>query len=88
MNAKWDKYAMDLLFRYALAPQEKAVLMYILEHGEITPLDAMQNLHCMRLAARISDLKAKGYDIRTKMVRGEDARTGKHTAYASYYLVP
>lgn len=43
--------------------QNQRILDYIEEHGSITPLDAMSEFGCMRLASRISDLKRKGYPI-------------------------
>lgn len=46
--------------------QTQLVLDYIMECGSITPLDAIRDLGCMRLASRISDLKKQGYDIESK----------------------
>ena len=43
--------------------QNQRILDYIEEHGSITPLDAMGEFGCMRLASRISDLKRRGYPI-------------------------
>lgn len=48
----------------------------------ITPLDALNELGCMRLAARIRDLREQGHHIR--MTR--ESRNGK--SYARYQLVP
>ena len=42
------------------------ILEYIKLHGSITPLDAVKHIGCMRLAARISDLKKLGYNIKTE----------------------
>lgn len=39
------------------------ILLYLKEHGSITALDAIREFGCMRLAARISDLRERGYDI-------------------------
>lgn len=39
--------------------QTDRVLMYMRDFGSISPLEAMRDLGCMRLAARISDLKKK-----------------------------
>lgn len=46
--------------------QTEMVLEYIREFGSITPLDAMRDLGCYRLASRISDLKRQGYKIEGK----------------------
>lgn len=43
--------------------QNERILDYIEKHGGITPLDAMNEFGCMRLASRISDLKKLGYPI-------------------------
>lgn len=46
--------------------QAQMVIDYIREFGSITPLDALRDLGVMRLASRISELKAKGYKIEKK----------------------
>ena len=65
--------------------QADKVLFYMKSHGSITPLDAVKDIGCMRLAARISDLKKKGYiiktDIKTVCTRDGTAKV------ASYSLV-
>ena len=47
--------------------QTEKILDYMRTHGSITPLEAMIDLNCMRLASRISDLKKEGYVIRSEM---------------------
>ena len=39
------------------------IIAYISEFGSITPVEALRDLSCMRLASRISDLKRMGYTI-------------------------
>lgn len=52
-----------------------------LQKGQaITPLDALMKYGCLRLAARISDLRNEGMNIRTDIVK-----TGKKK-YAKYRL--
>ena len=65
--------------------QCQKVLEYMKEFGSITPLEAMQDIGCMRLAARIADLKDQGYPIgrRTKTSKN---RYGKNVSFAEYYL--
>ena len=48
--------------------QCERILQYMHENGSITPLDAMREFGCMRLGARIYDLKQAGTRIirRTK----------------------
>lgn len=47
----------------------------------ITPMQALNLYGCMRLAARITDLKDRGHKIVTEMV------TKGNTRYARYYLL-
>ena len=52
-----------------------------LENGfSITPIEALQKYGVFRLAARISDLKKCGLNIKTKMVIGANNKK-----YALYY---
>ena len=65
--------------------QNERIVRHLLEFGSITPLDALAEYGIMRLAARISDVKALGYDIDTEMVTGKN-RFGERTTYARYTL--
>lgn len=47
--------------------QAQRVLDYIDQFGSITQLEALRDLGVMRLASRISDLKKKGYPIKSEM---------------------
>lgn len=60
--------------------QNEAVLQW-LKREPITPIQALAHLRVMRLAARVNDLKNRGYAINTSMV---EAPNGKH--YARYEL--
>ena len=60
--------------------QCKKILKYMKVHGSITPLEALSSCGCMRLAARISDLKKAGFDIKTVLV------TDSGNRYAKYVL--
>jgi hypothetical protein len=66
--------------------QSEQILEYLQQNGSITPIDALMKFHCMRLGARIHDLKAEGHRIRTEMEshKTEDGRTSH---YARYVLV-
>lgn len=50
------------------ATQAERVLQYMNDFGSITQLEALNDLGCMRLASRISDLKKKGYPIESEVV--------------------
>lgn len=52
------------------------ILDYMMRYGSITPLDALREFGCMRLAARIADLEMRGFAIKhipssTQNVYGE-----------------
>ena len=47
--------------------QAERVLKYMRDFGSITQLEAMKDLGCMRLGARVYDLKREGYNIRRDM---------------------
>ena len=60
--------------------QEQLILKHLEDHGTITPLEALDLYGCLRLAARISDLKGQMYDIETKMT------TKNGATFATYKL--
>lgn len=64
--------------------QNRKVLGLMKEHGSITPQDAL-TFGCMRLAARIKDLRDGGADIITDTMEYTDT-DGKTTRFASYRL--
>lgn len=51
--------------------QKQLILDYLLEGNEITPIDALNKFGCLRLGARIADLKKDGYDIKKRIAKGE-----------------
>ena len=61
--------------------QNQQILKHIQEHGSINPLMALERYGCMRLAARISELREKGHKIETRIMKSHN-----NTAYAEYYL--
>ena len=66
--------------------QTTKILDYMRTFGSITPQEAEGNFGCMRLAARIADLKAQGYAIETRMKTGKN-RYGNTVSFAEYYLI-
>ena len=62
--------------------QNSKILRYMEEHGSITPAEAMR-FGCMRLAARIKELKAAGHDIQKEMIRKVD-EDGSTVRFAQY----
>ena len=67
------------------ATQAEMVLEYIEKFGSITPLEAIRDLGCYRLASRVSDLRKKGYPIATNM-EAVPNRFGKKSNVARYSL--
>lgn len=49
-------------------PHKKLILDYIREFGSITPLEAIRDLGCYRLSARVHDLRKAGFNIVTTMI--------------------
>ena len=61
------------------------VLSYMRDFGSITQKEASEDIAVGRLAARISDLKGKGYNIKT-VDEVKKNRYGEWTKYARYSL--
>ena len=64
--------------------QNQKILKYMKGHGQITPMDALKQFGCMRLAARVKDLRNKGYNIESATIT--NIREGKKVSYSCYYL--
>jgi hypothetical protein len=65
--------------------QADRILAYLRDHGSITPLEAMRDLGCYRLAARIYDLRAAGHEIHDEPHR-VTTRWGTTTTVSRYSL--
>lgn len=65
--------------------QSEMILRHLKDYGSITPLEALQEYGCMRLGARIYDLKRDGHDIRTEFETATN-RYGEKTSYARYRM--
>ena len=61
--------------------QTDRILEYMLEGHAITPLEALNRFGCSRLAARVADIKAKGY-----LVYAEFVTTVSGKRIKRYYL--
>ena len=62
-----------------------SIVAYIRKHGSITQMEATEHIGCTRLAARIADLKKKGYVIGSEMVKGTN-RHGDPVTYKKYWI--
>jgi hypothetical protein len=65
--------------------QARLIIEYLEEFGSITPLEAIRDIGCYRLSARISDIKKMGIPIDTEMVNVKNRR-GKYSRIARYSL--
>ena len=65
--------------------QCERILRHLKDYGSITPVEALREYSCMRLGARIHDLKKQGHDITSEIVKGEN-RYGEATHFARYTL--
>lgn len=61
--------------------QTEQIRNHLLEGKSITPIDALREYGCFRLAARIDELRKEGLEIQT----AKEKRNGK--AYARYALI-
>jgi hypothetical protein len=61
--------------------QTDRILEYMLSGKSITPLEALNKFGCLRLGARIADIKAKGY-----LVYSEFVSTPTEKKVKRYYL--
>ena len=61
------------------------ILNHLKTKGPITPLEALLEYRCMRLGARIYDLRKLGYDIRSCFVDNVTA-DGEIKRYKQYWL--
>lgn len=66
--------------------QCEKIIRYMTENGAITPLDALREFGCMRLASRISDLRKAGYVIHKEMATAKN-KQGESVRFAVYKLV-
>lgn len=65
--------------------QCERILRHLKDHGSITQAQAMAEYGCLRLAARISDLKRQGHRITASTGHGKN-RYGEPTCFAVYRL--
>ena len=54
--------------------QTQQILKALKRGRKITPLDALADFNCMRLGARIFDIKEMGYNVITTMVKSNSGK--------------
>lgn len=65
--------------------QEDKIYQYMLYNGSITPIEALREYGCMRLAPRISDLKRRGVKIKREYEHSLNMN-GERVRYARYSI--
>jgi len=58
--------------------QSTEILRY-LKKRSITPVEALSNIGCFRLAARICSLRQQGHNIKTRMIEANGKRFARYT---------
>ena len=64
--------------------QKERILQHMQTHGSITPLEALRDYGCFRLAARINDLRTE-HDIETTTIERVN-QFGDRVRFAEYRL--
>ena len=65
--------------------QADRIVEYIKEHGGITSLDAARDLGCMRLGARIFEIKERGIEVKSEFINVEN-RFGERCRVKRYWI--
>ena len=65
--------------------QSEQILIYLRAGNKLTPAEALRKFGCLRLAARVFDLRQAGYDIRDDLIE-VDTQHGGTAHVAAYYM--
>lgn len=57
--------------------QAQAILRFMQQGYEVTPMDALMRFKCMRLASRIRDIRDSGIEIADRWVTRDDGKRFK-----------
>ena len=68
-----------------MSTQADGILNWLLQGRTITQLEAIDQFGCTRLAARIDDLRKRGYHIQMHRVQ---STTNPHVYYGKYLISP
>ena len=58
---------------------QTGAVLELLKRGSVTPRDALKEIGCMRLAARIEELRKNGYFIHTQLNEVNGKRFARYT---------
>lgn len=67
--------------------QKESIIDFIERNGSITPMQAIYELGCTKLATRIGELQADGYHFNKEFVRATN-RYGRPCIYMKYSMAP
>jgi hypothetical protein len=62
-----------------LTNQKYQILNHLQSGKKITPLEALDQFGCMRLASRINELRDEGYPIETKIMSDKEKRWAEYS---------
>ena len=62
-----------------LTTQKYQILNHLQSGKNITPLEALDQFGCMRLASRINELRDEGYPIETKIMSDKEKRWAEYS---------
>jgi hypothetical protein len=79
MNLKVANLFLQTMSR--LSSQNAMILNFLESGGSLTPIEALEKFQCFRLAARMNDLRKKGYVIQTEILKDDNGKS-----YASYSI--
>lgn len=65
--------------------QNEMILEHLKKHGSITQTEAIRDMGCYRLGARVYDLRRSGHNI-TRIMEKSTNRYGVTVSYARYAL--
>ena len=77
MGQKSKDSRQNITYSVEKVSQESSILEYLKRHP-ITPLEALMKFGCLRLGARIYDLRRRGWRICTVMTNINGARVAKY----------
>lgn len=69
-----------------MKPQTEMIFDHLKRHGSITPMQALRDYGCFRLASRVLELREAGHQIetviRTEHIRSEPVRFAEYRYHA------
>ena len=68
--------------------QTAIILDHLSSGKKLTPIDALNEFGCFRLAARIGELREMGHDIKTTIIRDGDSSFAQYELQPAFQLTP